>query len=137
MKIEDIIIEDTSDANYFIRKFFNGDFTHINMKQLEQLVLTAYNYGNKKRISDNLEIHENEPKSPPKVSVAAPTFKINDRVKVLEEVEIGHSSEYISANTIGTVTLIKGDTITVLFEAGEDGEMIEINIPFDKIEKES
>jgi len=36
---------------------------------------------------------------------------------------------------VGRVTLVKGDNVTVLYEAGEEGEMIEIVVTFDKLEK--
>jgi len=49
MKIEDIKIEDAADANCVIRKFFNNDFSNVKMAQLEQLVLTVYAMGKKKR----------------------------------------------------------------------------------------
>ncbi|MDR2717351.1 MAG: hypothetical protein LBB89_04715 [Treponema sp.] len=130
MKIEDIKIEDTADANYIIRKFFNNDFNNIKMTQLEQLVLTVYAMGKNNGVSANFE---SDQKAPAKVN----PFKINDRVKLLEDVEIGHSGEFINKDAVGTVTLFKGDTITVLFEAGEDGEMIEINVLPDKLEKVS
>ena len=135
MKIEDIKIEDTADANYFIKKFFNNDYNKITMTQLEQLVLTAYYMGEKSGVSTDSAPEEIEPKPAGKVPAKANPFKINDRVKILEDLEIGNSGEFVKANTVGAVTFSKGDTINVLFEAGEEGEMMEINLPLDKIEK--
>jgi hypothetical protein len=137
MKIEDIKIEDAADANYFIKKFFNNDYNKIQMTQLEQLVLTVYSMGKKNGVSTDGAPDEIEPKSTGKAPEKASPFKINERVKILEDVEIGHSGEFIRANSEGTVAFSKGDTTTVLFEAGEEGEMIEVNLPFDKIEKVS
>jgi hypothetical protein len=130
MKLEDIIIEDATDANCVIRKFFDNDFSNVKMTHLEQLVLTVYAMGKKNAVST-----DDAPagKAPEKTN----PFKMNDRVKILEDVEIGHSGEFIKTNNVGTITLIKGETTTVLFEAGEEGEMIEINIPPDKLEKVS
>ena len=134
MKIEEIKIEDTADANYFIKKFFNNDYNKITMTQLEQLVLTVYTMG-KNGVSTDSASDEIEPKSAAKPPAKAISFKLNERVNILEEVEIGHSGEFIKTNSEGSVTLIKGDTITVLFEVGEEGEMIEVNVPSDKLEK--
>jgi len=136
MKIEDIKIEDAADANYFIKKFFNNDYNKIQMTQLEQLVLTVYSMGKKNGVSTDGAPDGIDPKSTKAPAKESP-FKINDRVKILEDVEIGHSGEFIRADSVGTVAFSKGDTITVLFEAGEEGEMIEVNIPLDKIEKVS
>ena len=136
MKMDDIKKEDTADANYFIKKFFNNDYNKIQMTQLEQLVLTAYSMGKKNGVSTDGASDETETKSAKAPAKASP-FKINDRVKILEDVEIGHSGEFINSNSEGTVAFSKGDTITVLFEAGEEGEMIEISVPLDKIEKVS
>jgi len=137
MKIEDIKIEDASDANYVIRKFFNNDFKNIKMAQLEQLVLTVYTMGKKNGVSTDSAPDEIEPKSAVKAPVKTNSFKVNDRVKVIEDIEIGHSGEFIKPDKVGIVTLIKGDTITVLYEVGEEGEMLEINFLFDKLEKVS
>jgi hypothetical protein len=148
MNIEDINIEDAADANYVIKKYFNNDLKNIKMTQLEQLVLTVYNMGKNSGgsttgasdgspggASDGAPA-ETEPKPaekpPEKVD---PPFKINDRVKVLEDLEIGHSGEFIKADSEGTVSYIKGNTITALFEAGEFGEMIDVIVLPDKIEK--
>jgi hypothetical protein len=138
MKIEELKIEDTADANYFIKKFFNNDYSKIQMTQLEQLVLAAYNMGKKgtPAAGGAPKASEPEPKpaaKPPKK--APPPFKINDRVKILADTEIGHSGEFIKAGSEGTISYIKGDTMTALFEAGEDGEMIDIMVLPDKIEK--
>jgi hypothetical protein len=135
MKIEDLKIEDSADANYFIKKYFNNDYNKITMPQLEQLVLTAYTMGKKNGVSTDGASDEIEQKPAGKAPVKADSFKLNERVKILEDVEIGHSGEFIKANSEGSVTLIKGDIITVLFEVGEEGEMIEVNISSDKLEK--
>ena len=169
MKIEDIKIEDSADANYFIKKFFNNDYNKITMTQLEQLVLAVYTMGKKSGVSSDSAPDGTEPKpaakAPAKADsfklnervkvleeietnpavieskpvVTAPpktnTFKVNDRVKTIEDIEIGHSGEFISPDKVGIVTLIKGDTISVLYEVGEEGEMLEINFMFDKLEK--
>jgi hypothetical protein len=139
MKIEDIKIEDTADANYVIKKFFNNDLNNIKMTQLEQLVLTVYDMGKKNGVSTDCTSDENEPESADtdKVPEEINPFIVNDRVKILEDVEIGHSGEFIKADNVGTVTSIKGDTVTVLFEAGEEGEMLEVNVLYDKLEKVS
>jgi len=130
MNIEEIKIEDTADANYVIRKFFNNQFKGITIHQLEQLVLTVYNMGKNSGASSELppELNETEPEN-------INPFKINDRAKALEDVEIGHSGEFIKANTVGTITSVKGDTVSYLFELDEDGEMIEASVLFDKLEK--
>jgi len=135
MKIEEIKIEDAADANCVIRKFFNNDFSNVKMAQLEQLVLTVYAMGKKNGASTDSAPDEAEPKAAVKAPPKANPFKINDRVKILEDFEIGHSGEFIKTNDVGTVTLVKGDTTTVLFEAGEEGEMMEISVSFDKLEK--
>jgi len=139
MKIEDIKLGDTADANYYIKKFFNNDYKKITMDQLEQLVLAVYALGKKSGVStDNAP---GEIKTEPAAQAPAPppkkvnTFKVNDRVKVIEDMEIGHSGEFIKPDKEGIVTLIKGDTVTVLYEVGEEGEMLEINFSFDKLEK--
>jgi hypothetical protein len=137
MTIEDVKIEDTSDANYVIKKYFNNDYNKVTMTQLEQLVLTVYNMGKKNGVSTDGAPDEIEPKSTGTVPVKVNPINLNDRVKVLEDIEIGHSGEYIMTNNVGSVTLIKGDTITVLFEVGEEGEMVEVNVLFDKLEKVS
>jgi hypothetical protein len=135
MKLEDIKIEDSTDANCVIRKFFDNDFSNVKMTHLEQLVLTVYAMGKKDAVSADGASDETESKSAGKASVKASPFKINDRVKILEDVEIGHSGEFIKADSVGAVTLVNGETTTVLFEAGEEGEMIEINVMCDKLEK--
>ncbi|WP_461256452.1 hypothetical protein [Treponema sp. R80B11-R83G3] len=131
MNIEDIKIEDATDANYVIKKFFNNDLKNMKMAQLEQLVLTVYNMGKKSGGSTDNVPDKIEPKPLEKTN----PFKLNDRVKILEDVEIGHSGEIIQAETVGSVTYSKGDAITVLFEEGEDGEMVEVSVSPDKIEK--
>jgi len=137
MKIEDINIEDAVDANYVIRKFFNNDFKNIRMPQLEQLVLTVYTMGKKNGVPADTGStpEETEPKPAAKAPPKPNPFKVNDGVKILENIEIGHSGEFIDANCTGRVTAVKGDTVTVLFEAGEEGEMIEIDVLFEKLEK--
>ncbi|MDR2597009.1 MAG: hypothetical protein LBC76_06790 [Treponema sp.] len=158
MKIEDIKIEDTADANYVIKKFFNNDFKNIKMPQLEQLVLTVYAMGKNNGASTGSAVptdssvsadstvstdtavstdsapDEIEPEAAAEVPVKENSFKITDRVKILEDVEIGNSGEFIKTDSIGTVNFVKEDIVTVLFEAGEDGEMIDVNVPFDKLE---
>jgi len=131
MKVEDIKIEDATDANCVIRKFFDNDFSNVKMVHLEQLVLTVYAMGKKSGIPTDDAPDETKSKS----SAKANPFKINDRVKILEDVEIGHSGEFIKTNDVGTVTLIKGETTTVLFEAGDEGEMMEVSVSSDKLEK--
>jgi len=139
MKIEDIKIEDAEDANYVIKKFFNNDYKNIKMAQLEQLVLTVYNLGKKNGVSADGAPDESQPKPADKAPAPAPvktnTFKVNDRVKTIEDVEIGRSGEFLKPDNVGIVTLIKGDIVTVLYELGEDGEMMEVNINFEKLEK--
>jgi hypothetical protein len=135
MKIEDIKIEDTADANYFIKKFFNNDYSKIQMTQLEQLVLAAYNMGKKNGVPTDCVPDEIEPKPAGSAPAKTNPFKANDRVKTIEDIEIGHSGEFIKPDKVGIVTLIKGDTVTVLYEVGEDGEMLEINFLYDKLEK--
>jgi len=135
MKVEDIKIEDTADANYLIKKFFNNDYKKITMAQLEQLVLTVYAMGKKNGVPTDSAPDEIEPEPPVKAPPKTNTFKVNDRVKTIDDIEIGHSGEFISPDKVGIVTLIKGDTVTVLYEMGEEGEMLEINFLFDKLEK--
>jgi len=156
MKIEDIKFEDTADANYYIKKFFNNDYKKITMTQLEQLVLTVYAMGKKNGASADSAPEETEPKSaepasvdtapdiaPEKPAEKAPDksppktnpFKVNDRVRTVRDIEIGRSGEFIKPDKVGIVTLIKGDIISVLYEMGEEGEMLEINFSFDKLEK--
>jgi hypothetical protein len=72
--------------------------------------------------------------SPPVPENANP-FKINDRVKTVEDVEAGRSGEIIKADTAGIVSSVSGDTVSFLCEAGEYGEMIEVSVPFQKLEK--
>jgi len=134
MKIEDIKIEDTADANYVIKKFFNNDLKNLKMSDLEQLVLAVYNMG-KDSASTSSESDETEPESPQKASAKAKPFDNNDRVKTLEDIEIGHSGEFVKADTVGTVTFIKGDTVAVLFEASGDGKMMELIVLPEKLEK--
>ena len=136
MQIEELKIEDTADANYFIKKFFNNDYSKIQMTQLEQLVLAAYNMGKKSGGAADGAPAETEKKPKEKApKKAPPPFKINDRVKILADTEIGHSGEFVKAESVGTISYIKGDTMTALFEAGEDGEMIDIMVQPDKIVK--
>jgi hypothetical protein len=137
MKIEDIKIEDAADANYVIRKFFNNDLGNIKMAQLEQLVLTVYSMGKNNGISTDCAPDKIEPESTSNIPVKENPFVINDRAKVLEDVEIGHSGIFMKTNNVGTVNSIEGDTVTVLFESVEDGELIEVNVLFDKLEKVS
>jgi hypothetical protein len=73
-------------------------------------------------------------KSPPEPVNANP-FKINDRAKTIEDFEIGHSGTIIKSNTVGTVNSVKGDKVSFLFEVGDDGEMLETNVLFNKLEK--
>jgi len=135
MKIEDIKIEDAADANYFIKKFFNNEYSKIQMTQLEQLVLSVYNMGKNSGVPADGASEEAETKPAAKPPVKEPLFKINERVKLLEDVEIGHSGEFVKAESIGTVSYCKGDTISALFEAGEDGEMIDVIVLPEKLEK--
>jgi hypothetical protein len=149
MKIEEINFEDTADANYFIKKFFNNDYKKITMAQLEQLVMTVYSMGKKNGVPTDGAPDESEPEStdktpdivPEKTQEKAPaktnTFKVNDRVRTIEDIEIGRSGEFIKPDKVGIITFIKGDTISVLYEMGEEGEMFEINFLFDKLEKVS
>jgi len=131
MKIEDVKIEDAADANYVIRKFFNNDFKNIKMAQLEELVLTVYNMGKGSGAATDSAADSAPDKAPAKAN----PFKLYEKVKPIEDIEIGHSGEFIKTSDIGSITLINGDIATVIFEAGEDGEMIEVNISFDKLEK--
>jgi len=135
MKLEDIKIEDAADANCVIKKFFDNDFSNVKMTHLEQLVLTVYAMGKKSGVATDGASDETEPKSAGKASAKANPFKVNDKAKILEDAEIGHSGEFIKTGSVGTVTLINGETTTVLFEAGEEGEMIEVSVLCDKLEK--
>jgi hypothetical protein len=137
MKIEDMKIEDTTDANYFIKKFFNNDYQKITMPQLEQLVLTVYTMGKNNGVPTDNAPDEIELKPAVKAPPKTNPFKVNDRVRTIEEIEIGHSGEFINPDKVGIVTLIKEDIVSVLYEIGEDGEMLEINFLFDKLEKAS
>ena len=137
MKIEDIKIEDTADANYVIRKYFNNDLKTIKMNQLEQLVLTVYSMGKNNGVSNDCVSDEIKPESTDEVPAKANPFEINDRAKILEDIEIGHSGIFMKTNNVGTVNSIEGDTVTVLFESVEDGELIEVDVLFDKLEKVS
>jgi len=135
MKIEDIKIEDAADANYVIKKFFNNDLSKITMAQLEQLILTVYSMGKNSGVPSDSAPVASEPEPVEKVPEKVNPFKINDNARVIEEVEVGHSGEFIKTDDVGRVTLVKGDIVTVLYEEGEEGEMIEINVPYDKLEK--
>jgi len=135
MKIEDIKIEDAADANYVIKKFFNNDLSKLTMAQLEQLVLTVYSMGEKNGAPAGSASDEGESESAAEAPEKTNPFKMGDNARVLEEVEIGHSGEFIKTDDVGRVTLVKGDNVTVLYEAGEEGEMIEIAVTFDKLEK--
>ena len=135
MEIEDMKIKDAADANYVIKKFFDNDYKKIEMTRLEQLVLAVYSMGKKKGVSTDSAPDEIEPKSAVKVPEKTNPFKINDVVKIFDDIEIGHSGVFIKANNAGRVTSVKGDTVTVLFEEGEEGEMIEVNVLFEKLEK--
>jgi len=135
MKIEDIKIEDAADANYVIKKFFNNDLSKITMAQLEQLVLTVYSMGKNSGVPSDSAPSVSEPEPSEKVPEKVNPFKVNDNARVLEEVEIGHSGEFIKTDDVGRVTLVKGDIVTVLYEEGEEGEMIEISVPYEKLEK--
>ena len=135
MKMEDVKIEDAADANYVIKKFFNNDLSKIKMAQLEQLVLAVYAMGKNSGAPAETAPVEAEPKPEAKAPAKAAVLKINDRVKLLEDVEIGHSGEFIKAGSECKVNTIKGDNITALFEMGEEGEMHEISISLDKLEK--
>jgi len=125
MNIEDITIEDTSDANYVIRKFFDNQFKGITMGQLEQLVLAVYKMGQKKGGASDYES---------KPQVVNP-FKPNDRARAIEDIEIGHSGEFVKANTEVSVNYVIEDTVSFMYELDEDGEMIEVIVPFHKLEK--
>jgi len=125
MNIEDINIEDTSDANYVIRKFFDNQFKGITMGQLEQLVLTVYKMGKNNGGAS-------EPAPEPKKTNP---FKPNDNAKAVEDIEIGHSGEFIKANTVVMVNYVKEDAVSFMYELDEDGEMIEVIVPFHKLEK--
>jgi len=135
MKIEDIKIEDAADANYVIKKFFNNDLSKITMAQLEQLIVTVYSMGKNSGAPSDSAPAGSEPEPAAKAPVKTNPFKMGDNARVLEEVEIGHSGEFIKTDDVGRVTLVKGDNVTVLYEAGEEGEMIEINVPYEKLEK--
>jgi len=135
MIIEDLKIEDTADANYFIKKFFNNDYNKIQMTQLEQLVLTVYGMGKKNGVSTGSAPDKTEPPPPVEAPPKTNTFKVNDRVRTIGDIEIGRSGEFIKPDKVGIITTIKGDTISVLYEIGEEGEMLEINFSFDKLEK--
>jgi hypothetical protein len=135
MNIEEMKIEDTADANYFIKKFFNNDYSKIQMTQLEQLVLAVYNLGKKSGAPADGASNEVEPKPAAKPPVKEPLFKINERVKLLEDVEIGHSGEFVKADSVGSISYCKGDTVSALFEAGEDGEMIDVIVLPAQLEK--
>jgi hypothetical protein len=133
MKIEDVKIEDAADANYVIRKFFNDQFKNIKMDQLEQLVITVYKMGkNAGGATGSESAAEVAPPAPP---VNPNPYKINDRVKIIEDVEAGQSGEVIKADTVGIVSSVKGDSVSFLCEAGEYGEMIEASVPFEKLER--
>jgi transcription antitermination factor NusG len=130
MNIEDVKIEDAADANYVIRKFFNNQLKNINMSQLEQLVLTVYNMGKNQSSSAGSECPVSD--APPK---PANPFKINDKVKAIEDIEIGRSGEFVKADTEGTVNSVNEDKVSFIFESDEDGEMIEVSALFSKFEK--
>jgi hypothetical protein len=132
MKIEDVKIEDAADANYVIRKYFNNQLKNIKMDQLEQLILAVYNMGKNADTSDGSESSVAEPPASP---VNANPFKINDKAKIVEDLEIGQSGEIIRANTVGTISSVKGDSVSFLFESDEYGEMIEASVLFEKLEK--
>jgi hypothetical protein len=133
MKIEDVKIEDAADANFIIRKFFKGQFKNIKMEQLEQLLLTVYNMG-KNAGGQGVSGSSGSPAAePPKANVNP--FKVNDRARIVEDVEIGKSGEFIQANTEGIISSIQGDKVSFLFETGEYGEMIDASVPYSKLEK--
>jgi len=145
MKIEDVIIEDAADANYVIRKYFNDDLKNIKVSQLEQLLITVYNMGKKNSApccSENTESSDSEsappaslePPPPPEPIITNP-FKVSDRVKAIEDFQIGKSGEFVKANTVGTVTSVNGELISFLFEHSEDGEMMDVSGLFSKFEK--
>jgi len=131
MKIEDVKIEDAADANYVIRKFFNDQFKELKMSQLEQLVLTVYNMGKNDASTGSVSSELAAPAAPAEIN----PFNISDRAKAIEDIEIAHSGEIIKADTVGTVSSVKEDMISFLFESDEDGEMIEASVPFNKLEK--
>jgi len=139
MKIEDVKIEDAADANYVIRKFFNDQFKDMKMSQLEQLVLTVYNMGKNSGTSTDTEssdkLNKCEAKDSPIDPVKANPFKMSDRAKAIEDIEIGRSGEFIKEGTIGTVSSVNDDTVSFLFETDEDGEMLETSVLFYKLEK--
>jgi len=139
MKIEDVKIEDAADANYVIRKFFNNQFTNMKMSQLEQLVLTVYNMGKENGAPSDSESPESDDaanESPESDDAADENpFKINDRARAIEDIEIASSGEIIKADTVGTVNSVTGDKVSFLFESGEDGEMIEASVLFSKLLK--
>jgi hypothetical protein len=133
MKIEDVKIEDAADANFVIKKFFNGQFKNIKMEQMEQLILTVYNMGKNSGGTGVSAGSVSPAAEPPPVKV--PPFKINDRVRIVEDVEIGKSGEFIHANTEGIISSVQGDKVSFLFETGEYGEMIDTSVPSSKLEK--
>jgi len=126
MKTDDFIIEDAADANYFIRKFFKDELSKIKMSQLEQLVLAVYNMG-----KNNGAPAESASAPPAPVN----PFKMSDRAKAIEDIEIGHSGEFIKANTVGTISSVNEDKVSFLYETDEDGEMLEVSVLCDKLEK--
>ncbi|MDR0323896.1 MAG: hypothetical protein LBI12_05560 [Treponema sp.] len=137
MRIENVKIEDAADANYVIRKFFKNELKSIKLSQLEQLILTVYNMGKNNGLSADSEdvalgslsnLKEND-------TAKANPFKINDRAKAIEDIEIGNSGEFVQKNAVGTVTAIEGDVVSFLFEMDDEGEMIEASVLFDKLEK--
>jgi hypothetical protein len=132
MNIEDVKIEDAADANYVIRKYFNNQLKNIKMDQLEQLVLTVYNMGKNKGAS--VDSKSSFVESPAKPANANP-FKVNDRAKIVEEAEIGKSGDFVTVNTTGIITSVKGDMVSFLFESSENGEMIDASFLFKKLEK--
>jgi len=134
MKIENIEIEDAADASYFIRKFFNDELKNIKMNQLEQLVLTAYRMGKNKAAEAGSESSVSDPPSEPD-NIPANPFNIGDRVKTLEDIEIGHTGLFIDSNTEIIINSVNGDMVSFLYESDEDGEMIEVSVLFNKLEK--
>jgi len=148
MNIEDVKIEDAADANYVIRKFFNDQLSGLKMSQLEQLVLTVYKMGKNSGTSagsksddssvpdssDMTDISDDDADA--EEAIANP-FKINDRAEAIEDIEIEHTGEVIRAGTVGTVSSVRGDKVSFLFESSEFGEMIEASVTFDKLEKTS
>jgi hypothetical protein len=93
--------------------------------------------GKNNSVSNDCAPNEIESESTGEAPARVNTFEINDKAKVLEDVEIGHSGIFMKTNNVGTVNAIDGDTVTVLFESVEDGELIEVNVLFDKLEKVS